>query len=123
MDGPVVWPQLAWIAGLVGASAVFGAILTLWFSNQTRQDRHEIRAHYDQHISLLEEKIEHIEDSLIIRVHAIELQNASTMVILKHIDSYKEEINDKLDQIQKDRREDMVKINSMMASLHNRILP
>lgn len=108
MDGPVVWPQLVWIGGIVVASAFFGGAGMLWVLSRFQQDR-----------SSLSEKIDLIAEQLKARVHAIELQNAGTYVILQHVEKFKEEINKKLDECQSEQRDNMEKINKMIASVHN----
>lgn len=126
MTGTPSWEQVIWLATLI--AAIFSAAFFLaWRIAEIRskdaeraaKDRHELRASFEQKIIALDDRFDLVERSFTTRLTAIETFNAGTVVVLDHMEKFKDEVKEKLDDIQRERRESTNKILQSLTSLHN----
>lgn len=117
---------IIWIAGLVGGGTGFGFVVSWRISEirirdreALRAERHDVRAAFEQRTVALDEKINIIKEGYEKRIQSIELQNASTIVILEHMDGFRTEVKGELDRMQVDRRADMEQITTRLNALQN----
>lgn len=119
MEGTVTWPQAIWILTVIGAASVAGFLIAWRIQLLRSRDRHDVRAGYEQQIALLQDTIESTRSGLENRINAIELSNAGTFVILKHMEDFQKEVKLQYEQLRKERREDMERIHRRLDAVHN----
>lgn len=126
MQGAPSWPEITWIVTLI-AGVFMAAFVLAWRISEIRskdneraaKDRHDLRAAFEQKVQGLDDRFDLVERSFTTRLTAIETFNAGTVVVLDHMEKFKDEIKKQLDEIQKERRESTNRIMTSLASLHN----
>src|SRR5262245_57857495 len=118
MEGIATWPQLLFIC-----SVIVGVFLLAWRIQEVRsKDRHEHRSVFEQNVASLKDYVDIVkaglekqaearETELQRRLHSLEMANAGTLVVLKHMEDFRAEVSRKFDEMTRKRSEDMANIH------------
>lgn len=96
MEGAISWAQLSYITGVI--------VLVSGFMFGFAWKMQELRARDMAEMSEITQMVQKDLDS---RLRTIEIANAGTLVVLKHLEDFRKEINERLEAMQDDRSEDM----------------
>lgn len=119
MAGIVSWEQLIFITVVI--LAVAGSMFSIaWRAQSIRaRDRHDQRSMFQQEIVSVHELINIVRNDLDSRLRTIEMSNAGTLVMLKHMDEFKKEVMDRFESLNSTRRHDMEVLNRRLDAVHN----
>lgn len=130
MEGTVQWTQVIFISGIIIASSGAGFIVAWRFLNYLVQERHDVKAAFEARTIVLDERINDLREAhnqrlqaimanIEKRIAAVELFNASAMVVLDHMKDFRREVSEQLTLLRTERRADMDQIHAQLNSLQN----
>lgn len=108
MTGAASWEQIWLILGIAGA-ALAGGYLVAW----------RISLHLSANRALIETRVETALNGLELRIRAMENFNAGTVVMLEHMETFREEVHKQYEQLRKERKYDMESIHRRLDAIHN----
>lgn len=108
MSGSASWQQIYFLVGVIVTVGIAGFLASWRIQVYLAQDRKTI----DQRVDLLFSGL----DS---RLKAIEVFNAGTLVVLDHMATFRKEVQDAMDNLRGERKEDMERLHRRLDALHN----
>lgn len=108
MEGQVTWTQAIWVVTML-SGATFGGFLAAW--------RIQVLRTHDQLTAV--EQIAAIRAAFETRLSSIEVFNAGTMVVLKHMEEFRAEIKMQFEALRQERKKDMEGIHNRLNFMQN----
>lgn len=108
MQGNASWEQILFLSGVIVAVGV-AAFVASW----------RIQVYLGQHRDEIEKRVDLLIDSLEARIRALENSNAGTLVVLDHVEIFRQEVQQQYQDLRAERQADMEGIHRRLDAMHN----
>jgi len=128
MIGPVSWEQVIFLSSVfAGAIGITARVIWNFLEKnhkarldqikESQLERHEMRSHYDQKYASLLDKIEMLEEKLVVRITSLELVSSGQAILMKQLEIFQEDVKKAFNGLRQERRDDMQALHSRLNRL------